>query len=354
MKHKYPRTTTIVGALLLTSCSPEPRELAPSVDEDTSVDVQMIAASSELAPTDCPDLGSCTANDVVTTVVSAQELGGDDCADGYLDVQWTFEFTSTANERFDLGVFVATDGVAVPDSSSCEGVAPQAGDGDGNTNPDLDDDLFVDLDPHDDGDTCGDLSAVEGPVQMTVSATVACTDVTDTGELTVQSCRVWQQNANHKEPCTDLASAGTGSKCDCDPVVLHVDPCSLVICDDGLYCNGQEACDSSSGVAVCQAGTPQNCDDGVACTDDSCNEGTDSCDNIANNGNCDDGLYCNGNETCDPSSGCQAGTPVVCGDGASCTTDVCDEATDSCQSTDNGLCATLAPAGSGCSCTCAP
>ena len=46
---------------------------------------------------------------------------------------------------------------------------------------------------------------------------------TNTGDLLVQSCRVWQQNANHKNACTDLASAGTGSKCDCDPIVLHVD-----------------------------------------------------------------------------------------------------------------------------------
>jgi hypothetical protein len=50
-----------------------------------------------------------------------------------------------------------------------------------------------------------------------------------------------------------------------------------------------------------------------------------------------------------------AGTPVTCNDdGASCTDETCDEDTDSCQRTDNGLCGTLAPAGSGCVCTCSP
>jgi len=43
-------------------------------------------------------------------------------------------------------------------------------------------------------------------------------------------------------------------------------------CDDGLYCNGAETCVAG----VCQAGTPP-CDDGVACTIDSCDEATQSC-----------------------------------------------------------------------------
>lgn len=136
------------------------------------------------------------------------------------------------------------------------------------------------------------------------------------------------------------------------PIVLQVDPCSLIVCDDGLYCNGQETCDSSSGVAVCKSGDPPKCDDSVSCTDDACDKVNDTCTNTPNDGNCDDGLYCNGTETCSPTNDCQAGTPIDCGDGYSCTDDVCDEATDSCKSTDNGSCAKLPPAGSGCTCTC--
>jgi len=50
------------------------------------------------------------------------------------------------------------------------------------------------------------------------------------------------------------------------------------------------------------------------------------------NQDCDDGLYCNGAEICDGSLHCQAGTAVSCvgTDPYSCTTDTCDEATDSC------------------------
>jgi subtilisin family serine protease len=92
-------------------------------------------------------------------------------------------------------------------------------------------------------------------------------------------------------------------------------------CDDGLFCNGAETCVASS----CQAGTPPNCSDGVACTNDSCNEATNSCDHVANNANCDDGLFCNGSETCHPTLGCQAGTDP-------CAPQPCNEGTNTCGS----------------------
>jgi len=110
-------------------------------------------------------------------------------------------------------------------------------------------------------------------------------------------------------------------------------------CDDGLFCNGAETCDSGS----CQAGTPPDCSDVVGCTDDSCNEATDSCDNIANDGNCDNGLFCDGAETCDAVNDCQSGTAPDCNDGVGCTDDSCNEGTDSCDNIandgncDNGL-----------------
>ena len=40
-------------------------------------------------------------------------------------------------------------------------------------------------------------------------------------------------------------------------------------CDDGLRCNGAERCTE----LACAAGTPVNCDDGMACTIDTCVEG---------------------------------------------------------------------------------
>ena len=108
-------------------------------------------------------------------------------------------------------------------------------------------------------------------------------------------------------------------------------------CNDGLYCNGVETCVDG----VCQAGIPVNCSDGIACTVDSCDEAVDACVNNPNNALCNDGVYCNGAETCNTTLGCQAGIPVNCDDGNECTIDSCNESLKACENTkvvDNTAC----------------
>ncbi|MGD2108106.1 MAG: hypothetical protein PVI86_01815, partial [Phycisphaerae bacterium] len=60
-------------------------------------------------------------------------------------------------------------------------------------------------------------------------------------------------------------------------------------CDDGVYCNGAEACDS---VYNCAPGPDP-------CPGQFCDEGSQSCVQCQSDGDCDDGLYCNGAESCD-------------------------------------------------------
>lgn len=102
-------------------------------------------------------------------------------------------------------------------------------------------------------------------------------------------------------------------------------------CDDGLFCNGSEIC----GTGTCLPGTPPDCDDGVACTVDTCDEVNDACVNTPDDASCDDGDVCNGVETCDPVNDCQPGEPLVCDDGNPCTANSCDPA--------NGCIYTCAP-----------
>jgi hypothetical protein len=124
-------------------------------------------------------------------------------------------------------------------------------------------------------------------------------------------------------------------------------------CDDGLYCNGAETCNTDTG--LCEAGSKPNCNDKIDCTVDICDEVADKCLNLANNAlcdegkicssekgcytppkckqasDCDDGFYCNGVETCDTKTGlCKAGSAPDCNDKIDCTIDICDEATDKC------------------------
>jgi hypothetical protein len=97
-------------------------------------------------------------------------------------------------------------------------------------------------------------------------------------------------------------------------------------CDDLQHCNGVETCEGG----LCQAGVAPTCDDGVDCTTDACDELADACVSIADDDFCSDGTFCNGAETCDPFAGCEAGTPIACDDAIDCTSDSCNEATDSC------------------------
>jgi hypothetical protein len=102
----------------------------------------------------------------------------------------------------------------------------------------------------------------------------------------------------------------------------ETDPDAFCQAQDGLFCNGLETCNLSSD--QCEAGPPPNCDDGVACTIDSCDEVNDQCVNAPDNTACDDGNVCT-TDVCDPILGCQ-NTPNTdpCDDGDFCTeNDVC-------------------------------
>lgn len=140
-------------------------------------------------------------------------------------------------------------------------------------------------------------------------------------------CEGDEDQANCPADCPDVCGDGlcTGSE---DLSSCPAD-CACVAdadCDDGAFCNGVESCSGGA----CQAGAPVNCDDGVACTIDTCDEAADACDHEALDLACDDGAFCNGEEWCDAVLGCQAGTPVNCDDGVGCTSDLCYEAFDMC------------------------
>jgi hypothetical protein len=133
-----------------------------------------------------------------------------------------------------------------------------------------------------------------------------------------------------------------------DGVVCTVDACDEVsktvthtpnnaLCDNGQFCDGAELCDLEVG---CVNGTPPNGDDGVACTQDVCDEVADTFTHTPNNTICDDGKICNGSETCNATTGCVPGADAVnVDDGVDCTIDSCDDATQQVQHLpDNTLC----------------
>lgn len=81
-----------------------------------------------------------------------------------------------------------------------------------------------------------------------------------------------------------------------------------------------------------------DCDDAIACTRDTCDGVASVCVHLPLDERCDDGIFCNGDEKCEPSSGCIRAARS-CNDGVACTRDACDELAKRCEhAPDDGLC----------------
>ncbi|MEZ4248573.1 MAG: hypothetical protein R3B99_10060 [Polyangiales bacterium] len=105
-------------------------------------------------------------------------------------------------------------------------------------------------------------------------------------------------------------------------------------CDDRDACNGLELCVAGA----CQDGSP------VVCPDDDVCDGTHACDPDTGECSievapltCEGGDVCVGERVCDPVAGCVTRDPIVCDDGIACTVDSCTDGGCSFRP-DDGLC----------------
>jgi hypothetical protein len=190
-------------------------------------------------------------------------------------------------------------------------------------------------------DSCHDVGTCD-PVTGACSNPVKGDDsACDDGNKCTQNdtCQTGKCVGGPAVVCTakdDCHTAGT-----CDPATGI---CSMPAktdgspCDDGLVCTSSDSCKAG----VCH-GTTMACDDGVACSVDSCSEqaggcvhDTSACSCTAvNDPKCDDHNPCNGIETCDvASSKCKPGTPVDCsGMNDACNSGTCSQANGQCVKT---------------------
>jgi hypothetical protein len=179
------------------------------------------------------------------------------------------------------------------------------------------------LDP-DDGIACTvDVCDETADALVNTSVDAACDDgLFCTGVETCNPTLGCQANA---APDPDDGVACTVDSCD-EVADLLINTTDDAACDDGLFCNGLELCDSTEGCTAISVPDP---DDGVACTVDICDENSDLLFNTPLDTLCDDDLYCNGIETCHATHGCQDNVDPDADDGVACTADSCNEASDS-------------------------
>lgn len=97
--------------------------------------------------------------------------------------------------------------------------------------------------------------------------------------------------------------------------------------DGSIHGRADAAMDAPADVVfVTDAGckTDSDCVDAFTCTIDRCDPMLHLCTHAPQNAVCDDGLYCTGDEQCDVHVGCVM-VPRACADAIACTVDACDE-----------------------------
>ena len=101
--------------------------------------------------------------------------------------------------------------------------------------------------------------------------------------------------------------------------------CASLPVDDDTPCPDNDPCTHTE---ICQQGAcnfqPVDCDDGVGCTVDTCNQEEGGCEHLPLDLECSDGVLCT-IDTCNPGDGCTYTLSAEdCDDGVACTKDVCD------------------------------
>lgn len=175
---------------------------------------------------------NCTANDIslAQALLLANEDGTEPKCD-YPGAPITFDaiytVTSSATERYDIGLWFSSDGDPNGDGAltgKCNvATLPTSGAGG-----------FVNVDQNTQPlDTCGDISSRKGsnPLQPIIRLTTTCVDPNNNGSLDLPYCTSWRQGGSNNT-CTGPLDAypGAPSKCKCETnfeVNIEVPPAEL-------------------------------------------------------------------------------------------------------------------------------
>ena len=103
------------------------------------------------------------------------------------------------------------------------------------------------------------------------------------------------------------------------------------VCDDGIYCNGQEQCQNG----FCQPSSEAPCAAGLSCNN-SCNETTHECYSPAGSP-CDNQLFCDGQDFCNGFGNCSVHSGNPCTGAAICSNH-CNEDVGSCFAPPGTIC----------------
>ncbi|MGD8329742.1 MAG: hypothetical protein PVJ49_09905 [Acidobacteriota bacterium] len=171
----------------------------------------------------------CTANDVRIQELTLVTLI-EGCGDGTIgEAEGLFEVLISAEgspNRFDIGIFLATDGGSARDGDACYhdylepplNATPMFGDANSDGIPDLAAPPWQEID----ADQCGDIQTNTQVIKPMPVTRFSCTDSDNDGFVDANVCPTWDNNAVTN--CASLSDAfpGTNSKCGCATVSLGI------------------------------------------------------------------------------------------------------------------------------------
>ncbi|WP_157892998.1 DUF7507 domain-containing protein, partial [Marinicella sediminis] len=175
----------------------------------------------------------CTANDVRIEALTVQNLV-EDCNTGVIgetEVQFNALVSADGSpDRYDIGLFLATDGGSARDGNSCLHTFLAGMQTDNPIYGDINNDSILDIDngPWWNGgtdlDSCGDIESNTQVFSSLPTTRFSCNDSNLDGSVDVSVCTSWDNNTN--TTCNGLNDAfpGTNSKCSCDIVELGIAP----------------------------------------------------------------------------------------------------------------------------------
>lgn len=156
----------------------------------------------------------CTAEDVRIASISPEIQDVCLTAGDVASAVFTVQIVTNATDRYDIGVFVATDGGSALSGNSCyHDFLQPATDGPWD---------FVTTFRNTDGDVCADTRSTDTDAYYTFQQEIQilCVDANGDGVVDpFSTCTSWDNNAS--SPCLDVTDAvpGTSSKCRCEMAV---------------------------------------------------------------------------------------------------------------------------------------
>lgn len=200
-----------------------------------------------------------------------------------------FDYTAAGVGTYNLCVVVA-DGNGCTTTADCMTVA-------------------VDLTACDDNNECTfDFCSGGGCQHTNVGNGIPCSD--DGNQCTNDICQAGVCTHPFRPvntPCNVSATPNADNDCTDPDTCNGSGTCLSNDALDGTACTDTGLCTQNSLCAggVCTGGNPISCNDGIACTIDSCNPGTGLCINQLQPNTCQIGGMCFPNGTLNPSSSCQ-------------------------------------------------